>query len=223
MDVKKLWVTPDPEYQIIRCARICRNSEDKIDSFWSPAGLQKTKTGGLTVNYPVMRVSLGSNDTALLKKMLEHNHGAVLRFASAAVNVSGISRACSHQLVRIAHFGIMQRSQRHVSEEESCAIIPEELGDEFGKKLKDFHDSAKALYTEMVEAGVPKEQARYALPCATQTEVNLVANFQAWCHFLDIRLSKTAQKEIRNVATEILKLLYEEAPIVFDRYKEHLE
>lgn len=49
-------------------------------------------------------------------KCRDSGHLATLRFAFATFNVSGISRVCSHQLVRMAHAGILQRSQRYVKE-----------------------------------------------------------------------------------------------------------
>ena len=42
-------------------------------------------------------------------KCKDSGHLATLRFAYATFNVSGISRVCSHQLVRMAHAGILQR------------------------------------------------------------------------------------------------------------------
>ena len=46
-------------------------------------------------------------------KCRDSGHLATLRFAYATFNVSGISRVCSHQIVRMAHAGILQRSQRY--------------------------------------------------------------------------------------------------------------
>lgn len=55
------------------------------------------------------------------------SHLATLRFAYATVRVSDISRVCSHQLVRVAHAGILQRSQRYVKETHVKYIDPPSL------------------------------------------------------------------------------------------------
>jgi thymidylate synthase (FAD) len=219
MKVKKLWVTPDPEFQIVRSARICYDSEDKIDSKYRVVGLKHAKDGGLSLEYPVTKVELGSNDKALLEKLVANGHGMTLRFASAAFSVEGISRACSHQLVRLAHFGILQRSQRYVSEADSGIVSPEGL-EKFEKEIKDLHRESLRLYSIMLEAGVKQEAARYVLPEATETAVNLSSNFQGWHHLFDIRLQKKVMPETYEVAKELWRQLYKEAPIVFGKFKD---
>ena len=219
MKVEKLWITPDPEYQIVRSARICYNSMDKIDSTWEMVGLRKTPEGKMQLSYPVMKVSLGKNDKELLEKLVSKKHGMALRFASAAFSVSGISRVCSHQLVRIAHFGILQRSQRYVEESSANMVLSEDFPDKYKPALADLHKEAQDFYEEMVRNGVPKEEARYALLNGTETALNLSANFQAWSHFFSIRLQDKVQKETYEVARELWRQLYIEAPTVFGKFK----
>lgn len=47
-------------------------------------------------------------------KCKDSGHLATMRFAFATISVEGISRVCSHQLVRMAHAGILQASQRYM-------------------------------------------------------------------------------------------------------------
>ena len=47
-----------------------------------------------------------------VKSLMKQRHLATLRFASATFLVEGISRACSHQIVRHPHLSFLQRSQR---------------------------------------------------------------------------------------------------------------
>src|SRR5574343_933500 len=68
-----------------------------------------------------------SDDACLrrAKKCKDSGHLATLRFAYATFNVQGISRICSHQIVRMAHAGILQRSQRYVKETNVEFVVPE--------------------------------------------------------------------------------------------------
>lgn len=210
--IKLLWATPDAEYQIIRSARICYASEDLSDSRWVPTEHAQNilMNNKMTLGVPMVRVELGPNDKRLLETLMSNQHNTCLRFASAAFNISSISRACSHQLVRVAHFGILQRSQRYCSEKETDFIFPEETD-----KFNEFSQRAKELYIEAIESGMDKEDARYILPNATSTNINMVSNFQGWKHMLSLRLNKHAQYETRLVAIELCKQLYEIAPIIF--------
>lgn len=146
------------------------------------------------------------------------SHLSTLRFAYATVAIEGISRVCSHQLVRIAHAGILQESQRYV--EQSCIeyVKPPSLL----KTPKWFQLAwgvhlaiSDYLYLTAIKLGMKKEDARYILPQSCTTKVNLCMNFQAWQEFLRNRTSKTAQLEIRDLAVEIERLLHGIAPEIF--------
>lgn len=145
-------------------------------------------------------------------------HMATLRFAYATFNISGISRVCSHQLVRVAHAGILQRSQRYVKE--TCVdyvnpfsldSMPQHLRAAWFKAQAD----AESIYLQAIEQGMRKEDARYILPQGCQTELNICMNFQGWRDFLRNRTDKHAQWEIRYVALEIESLLNSIAPRLF--------
>lgn len=153
----------------------------------------------------------------------DKGHLATLRFAYATFAIEGISRVCSHQLVRIAHAGILQESQRYVAQNEIEFVLPPSLdGMQTWDKgwIKDEWEAlqlqCEALYHEAIRKGMKKEDARYILPQACTTKINLCLNFQAWQDFLKNRTSKTAQWEIREVALEIQRQLAEIAPEIFD-------
>lgn len=146
------------------------------------------------------------------------SHLATLRFAHADFEISGISRVASHQLVRVAHAGILQRSQRYVKETRVEYIDPPALADmppylqHFWKTTQ--HD-AEAIYLRAIEHGMKKEDARYILPQGCTTSLRICGNFQMWHDLLANRTAKKAQWEVREVALEILRQLNQHAPHVF--------
>ena len=146
------------------------------------------------------------------------SHLATLRFAYADFHISGISRVASHQLVRVAHAGILQRSQRYVKETAVEYIDPPALAEMPGwlRHAWDKNNAeAEAIYMAAIEAGMKKEDARYKLPQACTTSLRICGNFQMWHDLLGNRASKKAQWEIRDVAKEILRQLNQHAPRVF--------
>lgn len=153
------------------------------------------------------------------KNCMGVSHLATLRFAYATFSVDSISRVCSHQLVRMAHAGILQRSQRYVKETSIAYIDPPALATihyENRLRWEELQRAAEELYLHLVDTGqMKKEDARYILPQGCSTEMNLCLNFQGWIDMLKNRNSKHAQWEVREVAIEIQRQLAGIAPNVF--------
>ena len=186
MNVTLLDYTDDPEYKIGKFASICYDSQ--------------------------------TDREACLKRAahcVDRGHLATLRFAWAVFNVSGISRACSHQFVRSKHLDFLQRSQRYCKEDEQGFVYP---GTAYDSAISSAYQSAMAHYNSLIELGVKKEAARYVLPAGIEMELNVSGNFQAWRDFLKLRTDNAAQEEIRQVALEIGRQLYIIAPRVFKEY-----
>lgn len=162
-------------------------------------------------------------DTASNLKRAIHckdkGHLATLRFAYATVNISGISRVCSHQLVRIAHAGILQESQRYVEQSQIVWIDPPALqtvSPETRQIVSRLQNLSEATYHRLLDDGMKKEDARYYLLQQCNTQLNLCLNFQAWQDMLKNRTQKAAQWEIRAVAVAIQNELNTIAPNLFD-------
>src|SRR5690606_16431039 len=85
------------------------------------------------------------------------------------------------------------------------------------EKMADLFAKAGALYEEMVEAGVPAEDARFLLPNATNTNFKVTVNFQSLLHICDLRLCTRAQWEFRRVAALMRSEVNRVAP-EFGRY-----
>lgn len=152
------------------------------------------------------------------KHCVNKGHLTTLRFAYAAFAIEGISRVCSHQLVRVAHAGILQESQRYVEQADIVYVHPMSIAQtnmELWARWMKLHDDATQLYKDALLAGVKKEDARYCLPQSCTTKVNLCLNFQGWVDFLGNRTAKSAQAEIREVALEIQRQLRLIAPEIF--------
>jgi len=189
MKVELLFITPDPEAHIGEHASECYDSKTERDACIKRAA-----------------------------HCVDSGHLATLRFAYATVRISEISRICSHQIVRVAHAGILQRSQRYVKETyveyvdpPSMANLPEHLRHAWEKNNAD----AEAIYLACLDAGMKKEDARYKLPQACTTSLRMTGNFQMWLDLLGNRTTKHAQWEVRDVAYEVKRLLVEQAPNIF--------
>ena len=151
-----------------------------------------------------------------IRKLLDLNHLATLRFANATFFIDGISRTCSHQIVRSSHLEFLQESQRYVKQHGIEYVVPESLeGDPDYQRLM---ATSYWTYTKLLGKGVRKEDARFALLEAAPTKLYVTGNFQAWHDFLRNRTDKHAQWEIREVAVQVGKQLANIAPNVFKEY-----
>lgn len=149
-----------------------------------------------------------------LKGCYSSGHHSVFEFASFHFHIEGISRACSHQLVRHRTSNFAQRSQRYVNEDNYEYVIPSSIAknEEMLQAYKWLNDDIQAFYEDAVKAGIPPEDARYALPNACATILDMKFDFRNLMHFCNERLCTRAQWEIREVAREMVKLVKEVSP-----------
>ena len=157
------------------------------------------------------------------KKALDHalnsHHDSVLEHWSATFAIEGISRACSHQLVRHRLASYSQQSQRYVNMDGFDFVTPESISnasDDVYNEYLSLMDALDKIYRSFVERGIPEEDARYILPNACCTNIVVTMNARALRHFLGMRLCKRAQWEIRELAERMLELLKEECPEIFE-------
>lgn len=156
-----------------------------------------------------------------IRMLLDRGHESVLEHASATFRVKGGSRAFTHQLVRHRLCSYTQQSQRHVNEANFEYVEPDSV-----KRDAEAHalflahiDSAKATYARLQQIGITNEDARFVLPNAVASEIVVTANFRQWRHILELRGGPEAQWEIRTFAVEVLRILKQHAPAVFEDFK----
>ena len=75
-------------------------------------------------------------------------------------------------------------------------------------------------YHALIAKGVSKETARMVLPLCTQTRLYVTGNVRSWIHYLEQRTSEGTQKEHREIAQEIGKILAEKFPTIAAAIKE---
>lgn len=114
------------------------------------------------------------NPLGLVKHLYSNGHHSVMEHIYFTFKIEGISRACSHQLVRHRHCSFTQRSQRYCSEDGFAYVMPgsiEQVDEKGG--YTDFIDYVAGNYHELVALGVPNEDARMVLPNACATSLSI--------------------------------------------------
>lgn len=166
---------------------------------------------------------------------IDSGHHSVLEHVSFTFAIEGISRACSHQLVRHRIASVSMQSQRYVkmdgfeyvtpksiidSEEEvSCGMDID--GNEVTETIRELYDSLMGdiayLYEFMIDRGIPPEDARMVLPNACCTNLVLTMNARELIHFFSLRCCTRAQNEIRMLANSMLDICKKVEPEIFEK------
>lgn len=160
----------------------------------------------------------------LINKVFESGHLSTSEHAYFTFAIEGISRACSHQLVRHRHCSFSQQSQRYVEIKENHGELYDLLHgfatDEKIAKMKkiaekyfvdvtddNYYGYIHCLwqYTLRVSNGEPSEDSRNSLPNATKTNIVVSMNLRELIHLCNERLCTRAQGEIRQLVKEMVK------------------
>lgn len=204
--------TTDPERTVARAAKICY--ADDIDE-----------------------VSLCDSDVKkMIKKLLDSNHLSPFEHASFTFLVRGISRTCSHQLVR-HRIGVSfsQRSQRYIkeicksvewekimsgnyNEKDLWFVIPPKIKNNTVALLDYTRSMERCMdrYQDLLDEGIKPEDARFVLPNACKTDIFVTMNARALFNFFDLRMDSHAQWEIRKLAGLMLDECELIAPYIFE-------
>lgn len=153
----------------------------------------------------------------LILELKRLGHESVFEHATFTFRVEGISRVCSHQLVRHRIASYTQQSQRYVTLRDIEYVVPNSIrNSKFFEEYVEILSRAHNLYNRMIEEGIHKEDARYVLPQCVTTKIVVTMNARELRHFFRLRCEPDAQWEIRKLALEMLKKCYEVAPITFE-------
>ena len=161
-----------------------------------------------------------ASEKNFIYRITKSGHHSVIEHASATFRITGVSRSFTHQLVRHRLCAFSQRSQRYVNEKSFAFVEPESIRDktEAHRLFEEFMAEAKSVYCKLQELGTKNEDARFVLPNAVQSEIVISANFRELRHILCVRCDRHAQWEIRNVSLQMLRILKEQAPSVFEDF-----
>ena len=214
MKVELLAHTPEPEKVIATAAKLCYSSSDI-------STLQDNLTEDKITKFIDMLVSLG--------------HESPVEHVSFTFGIEGISRACSHQLVRHRIASYSQKSQRYVSENQFEYITPNAIEDVSSAKNKynelmnhiqlEYNNIRDELINYHISKGYDKkvaekmanEDARYVLPNACETKIIITMNIRSLFNFFRLRCCNRAQWEINNLACKMLEIVFKIAPAIFKK------
>lgn len=213
--------TPLPEKVIAAAAKLCYSS--------APAS-------------EIMEGLTDESTESFLNMLMGLGHASPIEHATFTFGIEGVSRSLTHQLVRHRVASYSQKSQRYVTEGAFDYILPPEVEavpearEEFLKAMENAQNAydmiadelTKKHYATFIEEGKSEkeakrlaekkaiEDARFVLPNACETMIVATMNVRELLHFFNQRCCNRAQWEIRDLAKEMLRQCYKEAPKLFE-------
>ena len=129
--------------------------------------------------------------------------GQALEAINLTFAIKNISRACTHQLVRVRiGAGFMQESGREGKWHQAPFITPLTIleDDDIHKKYVEGMMAMYEFYEEIQKSGIPPQDARMAMPHAIAQNMWMTINFRALLEWCSKRLCCNMQWEINSLA-----------------------
>lgn len=197
MEVELIAYTPKPLNVMYGAARTCYSPLTPQELFGETEALDDVKM------------------ITFIDKVLSSGHTSIAEHVLFTFAINGISRACSHQIVRHRHCSFSQQSQRYVSFGDNLEVIkplPIYNNDVLSKKFDDIIESIKSFSKEAKEAGIKAEDIRSLYPNGSTTNIVLSCNLRELMFIASKRLCKRAQGEVRLLVNLMTNKVVAELP-----------
>lgn len=172
-----------------------------------------------------------ANYARLIKYCIEHQHWSVFEHGHMTLEIE-TSLAIATQLLRHRSFTFQQFSQRY-SDVSQLGCEPIQLRKQAEKNRQSSTDAldgataahftgrvgrllgmAEQLYSDMLDAGIARECARFILPQCTTTRLYMTGNIRSWIHYLQLRTQPDTQLEHRAIALTAQSIFVEQLPVI---------
>jgi len=192
---------------------------------WMPKGDEILKNIELAGRTCYKSEDLITNDSASVfaKKLLDSGHHSVIEHMNITVKFI-CDRGVTHELVRHRLASYSQESTRYANYakqkfgREITVIKPlfwEESSDEY-LLWKRTMENIEKVYIKLIDLGATAEQARSVLPNSLKTEIVVTCNIREWRHIFNLRCSKAAHPQIREIMKPLLRDLKQNVLVLFD-------
>jgi thymidylate synthase (FAD) len=239
MEVELLEATEDPEELICRGAR-----NDYMSGFVGEQSFEEVMDS-------IEGEDIEEKKETLIGHLLDRGHFGPFEHPQVTFAVKGISRSCMAQITRHRHISFDVQSMRYVAfddvdpaevEEGAMVVTPPSANDPdwigrnqtsgavddetVEKREEIFRRSVRQSvedYQELLDLGMPPEDARFVLPIGTEVNMVMSMNVRMLMHVADMRAAADAQWEIRQMTEKVLALAEQWCPVTFEYYNEHMK
>ena len=183
------------------------------------------------VSNPANQFNTGTSDK-LIKYLINNKHWSPLEMVSVCLEIE-TTRDIARQMLRHRSFSFQEFSQRYADPTKDLDFVLREarLQDTKNRQnsittedlqLQAFWqqqqlrviNAAKEAYKWAIDNGIAKEQARAVLPEGnTVSRLYVNGTLRSFIHYIEVRTDKSTQKEHREIAIEVSKVISEVFPL----------
>jgi len=156
-----------------------------------------------------------------------------LEGAMFTFKITGVPRAMTHQIVRHRQMAFGQQSYRVSSCYSDPVRLPVSLQeradkgeDEAKEKIYEFVEAVehvRAVYKDLIEFGIPMEQARCIMPMGTCTKIGVTMRLRDMIEYFKGRTGDIAQDEHTYIVCLMAKEMRDKQPEFFNFIKTKIE
>jgi len=236
MDVTVLRATERPERLVCQAAR-----GDYFDGYVGDTEYAELmESVDYSDKYTNEETVIEAKTRSFIEKQLSRCHYGPWEHPQITFSVKGVSRVTMAQITRHRHMTFDVQSQRYVDFSDTDSIVPKSLrdSDHFSREtgptdldeddLSHWRNAYKQMtaeqleyYEDMVDAGVPKEDARFILPLGTPVNMTFSGNARTFMHVFNLRQKASAQWEVRELCDMMAEHLKEWASYTFNWYEQN--
>lgn len=246
MNVELINASENPEQLVATAARndyrsdgiIGDSFDDVMDSIEPKESYLENSDYDALTQMPE-QARLEAKQRTLIDHLMRSGHWGPFEHPQATIAVEGATRVMMAQITRHRHFTFDIMSLRYVDVDggprDVCAVPQVEdlevsrdgVHDDFvpqnvQQRMAESYRQSITDYRQLVDDGVPAEEARKVLPMGTKVNIVMSGNARAWMHILKVRTKADVQGETRRAAEAIFNELENWMPYVFEQYDEML-
>lgn len=203
-------------------------SEVNLIALSKPSAITDCKTAGDLIAYTA-RVSNPANQSntqtapKLLRYLIKENHWSPLEMVHMTLEIK-TTRDIARQILRHRSFSFQEFSQRYAvatefetrearlqdtkNRQNSVETDDRDLNEWWSMQQKHVQNTAELAYTEALDKGIAKEQARALLPEGlTQSTLYMAGSLRSWVHYCDLRRGNGTQKEHAEIADKCWEII----------------
>jgi len=174
----------------------------------------------------------------LIRYLIKHQHWSPLEMVSACCEIT-TTRDIARQILRHRSFSFQEFSQRYAdptkdlsfvlrearlqdtkNRQNSISTNDTELQAWWDAKQKFIIDQCRDIYTDAINKGIAKEQARAVLPEGlTESRLYMNGTLRSWIHFIELRSANGTQLEHQEVAKACAKVIADIFPMTTEFIK----
>lgn len=165
-----------------------------------------------------------------VQNIINQSHGSVLEHSNISMIFHNVSRVFTHELVRHrAGMAYSQESLRYVRLDKLKFWLPDEIKEnkelaQIYRETVEYLENVQLKLNKVIQLdGKPFDEKkkwtsrfRRLAPIGLATTILVTGNLRAWRHIANMRSNVGAEEEIRMVMDQVIPILKEYSPAVFD-------